>query len=143
MDNFALRLLQRVGVQFRASPPATKTTALGPLASEQAVDWLFSRLFSMPDPDEMLRRAGINRAHLRVMTSDDEISQAMDTRNDALVATAWRFETPTGTDQAAVDWLSEQWEDQCDQVLRSCMSALPYGYAVQEAVYEVQADGKI
>jgi phage gp29-like protein len=143
MDNFALRLLQRVGVQFRATPPAAKTTTLGPLASEQAVDWLFSRLFSMPDPDEMLRRAGINRAHLRVLTSDDEISQTMDTRNDALVATAWRFETPTGTDQAAVDWLSEQWEDQCDQILRGCMSALPYGYAVQEAVYEVQADGKI
>ena len=125
------------GVTFKATPLG------GQLASEQAVDSLFSRIFAMSDPDEVLRRAGITRASLRMLTSDDEITQALDTRSDALVGTAWRFETPKGTAQDAVDWLWQLWEDKFEDVLRSCMAALPYGYSVQEAVYERRADGRI
>lgn len=132
--------LERFGVQLRATP-ATATKALtGGLSSEVAVDWLFNRVFAMADPDEVLRRAGIQRQHLRVMTSDDEISQTIDTRNDALVATAWRFETPAGTDQAAVDWLTDEFEDHVDTVLLGCMAALPYGFSVQEAIYKYDED---
>lgn len=138
--NLATRMqpfLERVGFQFKAAPLGNQ------LSSEVAVDWLFSRVFHMADPDEVLRRAGITRWHLRTLTSDDEITQTIETRNNAVIGTAWRFETPAGTDQAAVDWLIEQWEKQCEPVLRGCLAALPYGYSVMEAVYERQADGMI
>lgn len=129
--------LEAMGFTFKATP------LVGSLGSDQAVGWMFDKIFHMADPDQVLRRAGIMRQHLRVLTSDDEITQAMDTRNDALIGTGYRFETPPGTDQAAVDWLAEQWEEQVDGVLRGAMQALPYGYSVLEAVYERQDDGRI
>lgn len=129
--------LERVGFQFKAAP------ITGHLASAQAVDWLFNQIFQLADPDEVLRRAGISRQHLRALTSDDEITQTLDTRNDALIGTAWRFETPPGTDQASVDWLWQEWDKHCEGVLRGCMTAVPYGYSVLEAVYELGPDGRV
>ena len=131
-------LLEKIGFEFKAAPPLG-----GQLASEQAVDWWFSKIFALPDPDEVLRRAGVTRAHMRVLTGDDEISQALDTRNDALIGTDWRFEKPDNTDQASVDWLNEMWIPHSESVLRGCLAANPYGYSVQEVIYKRTDDGRI
>lgn len=129
--------LEAMGFTFKASP------LTGALGSDQATDWWLNKITHMPDPDQVLKRAGVMRQHLRVLTSDDEVTQAMDTRIDALIGTGYRFETPAGTDQAAVDWLAEQWEQQVDSVLRGAMQALPFGYSVLEAVYERTDEGRI
>lgn len=125
-------ILERLGFRFDAGPRTT-------LFVEQAVDKFLSLLTSAADPDEVLRKAGITRVSLRALSGDDEISAAMDTRREALLAVPWRLEVEGAKDDAypePVQWLWEELEKHCERVLRGCMEALPYGYSVQEAVYK-------
>lgn len=134
-------LFDRVAIPFKAAPPRTS------LFTEQAVDQFLSFLTGVADPDEVLAKAGITRARLRALTGDDEITAAMDTRREALLAVPWRLEVDGISDDEnypePVQWLWEQLETRCEQVLRSCIEALPYGYSVQEAVYVAGPDGRI
>ena len=66
------------------------------LYNNVAVDQFLTYLLELGDPDETLRKLGMNRTHLRALEGDDEISAAMDTRREAVIATAWRLEPGTG-----------------------------------------------
>lgn len=133
--------LERFGFQFRA--PAQARTSL---FSEQAVDQFLSLLTTTADPDEVLAKAGITRPRLRALSGDDEISAAMDTRREALLAVPWRLEVEGRDDgdiPEPVEWIWKELERHAEKVLRACMEALPYGYSVQEAVYVTGQDGRI
>ena len=47
---------------------------------------------TVPDPDLMLQKAGIQRQHLRFLELDDEVAQCVETRKDAVIGTPWRLE---------------------------------------------------
>ena len=65
--------------------PREGSAAQARLFNEEATDELVRLLTRVPDLDEVLRQAGLRRSHLRVLTFDDEIAQACETRQDALL----------------------------------------------------------
>jgi phage gp29-like protein len=117
--------------------PANKGT--GGLNIEQAVYDIASATAKFPDPDEMLRKAGMTRALLRPLESDEEVSQCLETRREALVNTPWRIEPQEDPNH---DWVHAEIDRVIDTLVRSCFNAVPYGYSVSEVVYEPKEDGK-
>ena len=56
------------------------------LQSEVAVSKILSYLTTIPDPDLLLSKAGIQRYQLRQLELGDEVAQAKDTRVEAVVS---------------------------------------------------------
>lgn len=114
-------------------------TASG-LYNEEAVDLLVRMLTRLPDLDVVLKQAGIKREKLAVLLSDDEISQACETRLDALLATPFRLEPTEGE---AAEKLKEILKPVLADAVSSAFKARLFGYSVMEAVYAPREDGAI
>jgi len=103
------------------------------LQSEVAVSRLMSFITTIPDPDEMLSKAGIKRYQLRQLELDDEVLQAIDTRREAVVATPWRLEP----NQSRVGkFLTNVIEPHIEDLKRGVLDARFYGYSVFEIIYK-------
>lgn len=116
-----------------------KALSKGSLYSQEAVSQ-FYKLSKQIDLDETLRKAGIKRHRLAILLDDDEISQAVETRVDALLATPFRFE-PSDTPEAIL--LMKEIKKWFAEIATGSINALLFGYSVQEAVYEKANDGQI
>jgi len=103
-----------------------------PLYRQTAVYKLFDWLAGIPDPDEVLRRTGRTRADLRQLLRDAEVSQAIDTRREAVLATPWRFEP--GSSRAEKFILAEI-APHMHKLVGAAWQATLYGYSVVELVY--------
>lgn len=123
------RWLNPAPVQMAANPRQA-------LLSEQAFDRVLAYLNTVPDPDLMLQKAGIERQHLRFLELDDEVAQCVETRKDAVIATPWRLE-PNQT--RGSKWLTLQLEPHIETILRGVMSAVFYGYSVTEIIWKQDA----
>jgi phage gp29-like protein len=123
---------------------AKKTKAVGAagsqIYSDYALDRMFEALSRVPDPDAMLKKAGILRHKLRVMEYDDEISAALETRREAAISTAWRL-TGDKTDQT--DFIAAEMKPLADGLMRGIWNAVPYGFSVCEVVYAKRDNGRI
>ena len=117
-------------------PKATSAILMEDYAIEDIVD----ALIKLPDPDMVLEKFGLGRQDLRKLESDDEIAGALETRREAVLTTAWRFE-PFGN--ADTQWLYEEIAPHVENILRGAWAAIPYGYSVMEAIYEDKGDGTI
>ncbi len=102
------------------------------LNSEVAINKMLDFLMTTPDPDEMLRKAGIQRHQLRSLEMDDEVAQCLDTFKDSVVATDWRLE-PNQT--RASKWLHDMLAPHIENLLTGILDAISYGYSVQEVMY--------
>ena len=102
------------------------------LSSHQAEHALINYLTKMPDGDEVLRKAGVTRARLKVMMYDDEIYQAIEKRQDKLESAPWRIEP---ADRSESKILEEHLRDWWSEILLGAQNARWYGYSVLEAVY--------
>lgn len=123
--------------QFRTAP------ASSPLFVEQALNPFLRFFGNLADPDEVLRKAGVQRYQLRALTGDDEITTALDTRREALLGTPWRLERE-GAELSPNDlFIWEVIEPHVESVLSGSMQALPYGYSVQEVVYSDLAGNRV
>jgi phage gp29-like protein len=111
----------------------------GDIYTGHAVEELVSMLTQMPDPDEVLQEAGLGREDLRKLEGDDEISTALETRQDAVSATPWRIEPGEGPD---FDFAYPQVKAFIEKIIQVAWAAIPYGYSVGEMVYE-KKDGKV
>lgn len=109
-----------------------KSLSLGNLYSQEAVSALVWNLTRLPDSDEILRKAGISRHRLSILLSDDEIGQACETRQDAILAEPFRIE-PSDTEQSL--FLYQQILEWHNEIVSGAHSSLFYGYSVLEAVY--------
>lgn len=118
-----------------------RTPTLSALLTEQAIDQLADLLIRLPDPDEVLWRAGVTRADLRRLEGDDEIAAALETRREALVATPWRLEPYE--DSPAAQWVWEELGPHLPALLRGAWSAVPYGYSVVEVIWRKCPDGRL
>lgn len=101
--------------------------------SEIAYYKMMSWLNTIPDPDELLQKAGIRRHDLRQLELDDEVLQCIDTRREAVVATPWRVE-PNQTRLGK--WYHNTINPWIDGLKRGVMDARFYGYAVFEIIYK-------
>jgi phage gp29-like protein len=107
--------------------------APAPMTREQAtMERMFALFATLPDPDEALRRAGIQRHQLRAVEMDDEVTAALDTRREALIGTPWHLEGGTQRHRAA---LEAELAPHMEALLRGAFAAVPYGYSVMEVVY--------
>ena len=113
-----------------------KALSNGHLYSQEAVSQ-FYKAGKQLDLDETLRRAGIQRHRLEPLLDDDEISQAVETRIDALLATPFRFE-PSDTPEAAL--LMKEIKEWFAEIASGAINALLFGYSVQEVVYTEGGD---
>lgn len=103
------------------------------LQSEIAVSRMVSFVTSVPDPDELLKKIGIKRYQLKQLELDDEISQCIDTRREAVVATPWRIEP----NQSRVGkFITSVLEPHVEDLKRGVIEARFYGYSVMEIIYE-------
>lgn len=123
----------------QAPAPAAKSTTSA-LYREVAVDRLVGWLFTNPEIDETLVQAGVRREHLRTLEADDEVSQCLDTRREAVVATPWRLEPQAGP---GTDLVEQELELLLEPVIRCAFAAIPYGYSVGEFVYVRRPSGQI
>ncbi len=116
------------------STPVTRYT-------ETAIDIrLENLLIQMPDPDLTLQKAGLKRANLRVLETDDEITAAIETRREALVSMPWRLEPGKGR---SVMYIWEQLTPHLPAILKNAFNAVLYGYSVQEVIYSKLPGGRI
>ena len=107
-------------------------TAATSLFTDIAIEQVVYSLMRLPDPDLVLQKLGMGRHELRKLETDDEISAAMETRREAVVATPWRLEP---YDSEPVQWLLATIDPHMERILRGAWSAVPYGYSVLEVVY--------
>ena len=113
-----------------------KALSNGRLYSQEAVSQ-FYKASKQLDLDETLRKAGIQRHRLAILLDDDEISQAVETRIDALLATPFRFE-PSDTPEAIL--LMQEIKEWFAEIATGSINALLFGYSVQEMVYDQDSD---
>lgn len=127
---------------FKFKKTLTTQESSQPIAAlygEQATSQLMSMLTKIPDPDDVLKQAGIRREHLRKLLTDDEIAQACETRLDAVLATPLRLEPSEGP---SADFLYSVLNPVLNDLIAGCFQARLFGYSVVEAVYELSPDGK-
>lgn len=136
--------LTRISHSITSFAKGTPATEVGPktaaLWNDTAVNELIELLTRIPETDELLNQAGITRASLKKLETDDEIFQGLRTRRESVVATPWRLEGGNETINAL---LEEELKPLMEQIVSSSWKAVPYGYSVLEAVYRRRADGKI
>ncbi len=126
---------------FKKDEVKTKITELKPVVS------LINKNIAIPatDPDgaesdEIIIGAGITRADLRKVTTDDEIGQALSTRLEAVIGTNW---TLSGEGEAFYEFIEKQLKDHLENLIRGAWDAVPYGYSVQEIYWlPLDADNK-
>jgi len=102
------------------------------LFTDVALEQVVNSLARLPDPDLVLAQQGLGRQELRKLETDDEISAALETRREAVIATPWRLEP---YDSEPAEWLWEVLAPHMEGLLRGAWTAIPYGYSVLEAVY--------
>ncbi|MGQ9372692.1 phage portal protein family protein [Acinetobacter tandoii] len=117
----------------------TKPKSAG-LMTEVAVEKLAFSMGRAADIDEVLRAAGLSRQKLSVLLADDEISQAMETRLDAVLNAPWRFVEDHGEQTLFLKELITKWHF---EIVSGAWEALPYGYSVMEAVYVFDSQSRI
>jgi phage gp29-like protein len=110
------------------------------LWNEQAVSALVDLLTKIPETDDLLTQANIQRYHLKKLETDDEIFGLLRTRREAVVATPWRLE---GGVKATNDFLMEEITPIVEAMVSGAWKAVPYGYSVMEGVYKRRDDRKI
>lgn len=120
----------------------------GPVArlfEEEAIDSLVQLLTRVPDPDEVLKKAGVPRHRLAALLYDDEIGQACETRLDALLtvpAHVYKAEGESGPDKAVE--LMTLLAPHLETIQSGAWQSRLYGYSVMECVYDAQRqDGLI
>ena len=143
-----MKLLQSIRRAI-AGKPEQKTTQLaatrprtGRLFSDFAVGQLMDAIIAQVDADQVLRAMGKTRAELRKLEYDVEISAALETRLNALLATPWHLDD-TGIGAERIDWLRKQIVPLMEPIITGAWHAVPYGYAVQEVIYRREDDGRI
>ena len=104
-----------------------------------AVENLAFAMGRAADVDEVLRQAGLSRQRLSVLMTDDEISQAMETRLDAVLNAPWRFIEDHGKQTIFLKELFTKWHF---EIVSGAWEACPYGYSVLEANYKIDENNR-
>lgn len=115
-------------------PKGEKAKAMSAaLSQEQAFNSFVQWLSRHPESDDVLKAAGVKRHQLFSLLADDEISQAVETRLDALLSVPYRLSPSEGP---AAEFLLRQMSKFLRPILTTAFNARLVGYSVQEGVYE-------
>lgn len=100
------------------------------LDSEVAVSRMLAQLGA--ETDEILSKAQEERTKLKLVALDDEVSQALETRKEAVIATDWRLEPGDGP---VTEFVHDQLKPRIESIIRTAFSAIPFGYSVAELIW--------
>jgi hypothetical protein len=119
----------------KAALSGEAAAVLPALFDVQSWEMLVNQLVEMPDPDRVLERAGLDRVELEKLTYDDEIFQAIQTREDGLQRVPIRLEP---TESAASKFIMERCfgGDIKRTIISGAFKALLYGWSIQEIVWD-------
>lgn len=132
--------------------PVPESAIGGSMWKSDMVTLLFQSLKIMPDPDEVLKKAGLTRAMLRKLVFDDEIAEALDTRREAACNVPWRLEVPdakkkkkdgtSGSEQSneSIDFITAQIKAHEDLLFPGCWNSRAFGYSVVQIVFSNLGD---
>lgn len=132
--------LGRFGFARKTAAAPSAPAAAGDLYTEQAIGQVLNALWGIADPDEVLRKAGLTRAALRMLEGDDEIATALETRLAGVLVAPWRLDP---YDATIAPFIEAELTPLMEHALTGAWSAVPYGYSVLEAVYVQRSDGRI
>ena len=110
------------------------------LFEEEAMDNIIQMMTRLPDPDEVLKKAGVSRHRLSVLLFDDEIGQACETRLDALLTVPVHVFPAEGVPEKSVE-VTALLEPHLSTLISGAWQARIFGYSVMEAVYEIKEGG--
>jgi len=110
--------------------PEPNTTAMTANWDDYSYTRAIAALSVVGDPDIVLQQLGKPRHSLRVLETDDEISAALETRREAVLATSWNL---VGDDKRRTEQVHAVLEHWLDDILRGAWNAAPYGYSVLRA----------
>jgi hypothetical protein len=96
---------------------------------------LSAQILALPDPDVILRKAGISRSALRKLTFDDEIYQAISTRENGLMIVPLRLE-PTESKESKFIQTRCLSPEFVKALIGGAFAARLYGYSVMEIVWD-------
>ena len=109
----------------------------GSLYSEKAIHQMngfFDNLMQV-DNDAVLESAGISRHNLEVLLYDDEIDEKVTRRVENLTQSKYVL---SDGDSKVSTFIYEQLDTHLDTILKSCMRAKLFGYAVPEITWDEQ-----
>lgn len=109
----------------------------GSLYSEKAVHLMngfFDNLLKV-DNDAVLESAGISRHSLEVLLYDDEIDEKVTRRVENLTQSKYVL---SDGDSKVSTFIYEQLDTHLDSILKSCMRAKLFGYAIPEIIWDEQ-----
>lgn len=132
------RQSKRWSARWGKSMADKSPTANKQLFADYAVDQFFNNaLFGRADTDERLMELGISRRDLQKLESDDEISGAIETRREAVIATPWHIGFATQqNDDDRLTFVWDQLAPVIESILRISFKSILYGYSVAECVYK-------
>lgn len=101
--------------------------------AERSIAWLTQWV----EPDEVLRKAGLTRAALRMLDYDDEIYQSMEQRFDTLMSRGWTLSTKKDDEATKIqgEALGHELMKVMGALLYGLFRANAFGYSVVEMVY--------
>jgi phage gp29-like protein len=128
--------------------PSTLATGKNALYEHTAHDYMMQAITAIPDPDMVLQRVGISRHQLAMLTYDDEIDGAMETRRESACSTPWHLERPdTGGGNIEPDeddlWIGKMIERVWEPFAHAVWKSAAFGYSVTEIIYSQEDDGRI
>ncbi len=110
--------------------PDTHTAAMTANWNDYSYTRAIAALSVVGDPDIVLQQLGKPRRSLSILETDDEISAALETRREAVLATSWNL---VGDDKAHTGQVRAVLDHWLDDILRGAWNAAPYGYSVLRA----------
>lgn len=116
---------------------AIDKSVLAQLSTSSGIDAMLGRFGYLGDADDVLQRAGITRAQLRAVESDDEVSAALETRRDAACNVPWRIESD---DPDVAEFVTAALRPVVMGLMECAWSAVPFGLSVQEVIYSEPSD---
>lgn len=109
------------------------------LGSEVAIDRMMMFLTQTSDTDELMMKIGVPRHRLKQLEIDDEVTQCIETRRDAICAVPWRIEP---NKSKAAQYVTGTLANHIEHLLHDIFDANSYGYSVDEAIFKMDGSMK-
>ena len=94
-----------------------------------------SALSALPNPDEVLKKLGLNISAYYELDTDDQVASAMQLRKDNVKSMSWELEQSQTRDDIYrfVNNVIKKWD--MEKLIGEMLEAIPYGYSVMEKIW--------
>jgi len=106
----------------------------------RSIDWYNSLGATLPNPDEVLKKLGVDIGEYKKLLSDPRVQAATTSRKAGSVAREWEL-TVEGVPKAQYDIIRSTFEAlDMEQIIKEILDAVLYGYKPLEISWQKQGD---